>query len=417
MGRFTRAFSTLLTAALLAAMLASCGANGPAKAPTIPPVAPACVPPATLPVLPLHTLDRWIVDSNNRRVKLTGVNWYGAEELDYVVAGLELADLNQIVTQIQCMGFNSVRIPWSNEMYERNPIVSDRVLAANPQLKGLHALDVLDAVVSALARQGLLVILDNHVSRADWCCSNTDGNQLWYNDQYPETNWIADWQGMVRRYKAQPAVVAADLRNELRATATWGGNPLYDWHGAAERGGNAVLDANPNLLVIVEGVNYAGDLTGVAGLPISLRIPNRLVYSSHDYFSFHQQNGVASFSDLQQQLDNHWGYILEPGHSYTAPVWVGEFGTCHSPVSCLQDSTPNSQGFWFSNFVQYQKQKDTDWCYWPLNGTQASGTSRTFDAEEGWGILDITWRAPAAGQPSLLETLQTIIPASQGPGR
>ena len=32
-----------------------------------------------------------------------------------------------------------------------------------------------------------MVILDNHVSRADWCCSETDGNGFWYNADYPET--------------------------------------------------------------------------------------------------------------------------------------------------------------------------------------------------------------------------------------
>jgi endoglucanase len=103
-------------------------------------------------------------------------------------------------------------------MYETNPLVSDLVVAANPQLKGLHAMD-------ALANQGLLIILDNHVSTADWCCSNTDGNQLWYNSQYSQTSWLADWQGMAQRCRAQPAVVAVDLRNEPRATATRGGAP------------------------------------------------------------------------------------------------------------------------------------------------------------------------------------------------
>jgi len=39
-----------------------------------------------------------------------------------------------------------------------------------------------------------MVILDNHVSRADWCCNDTDGNGLWYNADYPEKQWIADWQ-------------------------------------------------------------------------------------------------------------------------------------------------------------------------------------------------------------------------------
>ena len=40
----------------------------------------------------------------------------------------------------------------------------------------------------------------------------------------------------------------------------------------AQRGGNAVLGVNPNLLVFVEGVNYAGDLSDVASLPATLNV-------------------------------------------------------------------------------------------------------------------------------------------------
>ena len=370
-----------------------------------------CPPPAVTPAFPLHTQGRWILDHNNQRVKLAGVNWYGAEEKDFVAAGLDLATVDDIAAQIKRLGFNSVRLPWSNELYESNPLVGDAVVAANPQLKGLHAMEVFDAVVNALAAQGLLVILDNHMSNADWCCTENDGNGLWYNAQYPEKNWVADWQGMAERYKSQPAVIAADLRNELRSGATWGGNPQYDWHAAAQRAGNAILSANPNLLVIVEGLNYASDLTGVAQSPIVLNIPNHVVYSAHNYAWFH--SGLSSFSQMQQQLNQSWGYILT--QSEAAPVWVGEFGTCHTHVSCFQDTAAGSQGFWFTSFLQYLRQSDMDWCYWALNGTEAAGTTRTFGAEETYGVLNTSWNGPAVPEESgtgmtLLGSLQAVIP-------
>ena len=50
-----------------------------------------------------------------------------------------------------------------------------------------------DAVIAALAHRHIMVILDNHVSRADWCCKDDDGNGLWYNAEYPEEKWLADW--------------------------------------------------------------------------------------------------------------------------------------------------------------------------------------------------------------------------------
>ena len=44
--------------------------------------------------LPLHTKGRFIVDEGGNRIKLACVNWYGAEEMDFVVAGLEKVIFN-----------------------------------------------------------------------------------------------------------------------------------------------------------------------------------------------------------------------------------------------------------------------------------------------------------------------------------
>ncbi len=85
-----------------------------------------------------------------------------------------------------------------------------------------------------------MVILDNHVSRADWCYAGTDGNEFWHSGQYPEARWSEDWKGFVSRYAARRHVVGAELRNEVRATtgsvSNWGGgNPTTNWAAAAER--------------------------------------------------------------------------------------------------------------------------------------------------------------------------------------
>jgi endoglucanase len=367
-----------------------------------------------LPALPLETTSRWIVDSNGKRFKLASVNWYGAEEKDFVVAGLDFQDVHTIARAIRALGFNAVRLPFSNELVETDPVIADARLAANPSLLGETALAVMDAVIDALAEEGLVVILDDHMSDADWCCSTTDGNGLWYNAAYPESSWIADWRTMATRYLSQPAVVGADLRNELRAsdagTPTWGGSDsTLDWHGAAERGGNAVLGVNPNLLVIVEGLNYSNDLTGAYSLPVVLPVANRLVYSPHDY-AFDHPSGVSA-SDLATDLGDEWGYILNQGQSYTAPIWVGEFGTCNTSASCV--SGASDQGGWFAGFAAYLNDADIDWAYWAINGTEASGTGRTLGAPETYGVLDVTWTTSAS--PALTSALQSLQPATQGP--
>jgi endoglucanase len=392
--------------------------TGPDAAPDAPGAdGDASDPGHPLPALPLHTSSRWILDANGKRFKLASVNWYGAEERDFVVAGLDKRDVRAVARSIHDLGYDSVRLPFSNELVETDPLVDPARLAANPALQGKHALDVLDAVIDALAHEGLVVVLDDHTSHADWCCSETDGNGLWFQTAYPEASWIADWKTMAARYAKQPAVVAADLRNELRAangsTPTWGtpagGNPALDWHAAAERGGNAVLGANPNLLVIVEGLSYANDLTGVYSLPVQLASPGHLVYSAHDYAWDH--NGMTSYADLDKALGDAWGYILAQGKPYTAPVWVGEFGTCHSNDACVSGTT--GQGLWFASVRQYLANADIDWSYWALNGTEATGTGRTLGAEETYGVLDVAWSAPASG--TLQGALAALQPATQGP--
>ncbi|WP_158615529.1 cellulase family glycosylhydrolase [Acidipila sp. EB88] len=327
-------------------------------------------------------------------IRLSSVAWYGAETIESVVGGLQLEPLEAIAQRIRCLGFNAVRLPWSNQLYENSSFVPQYAIAANPALEGLTPLAVFSKVVQALTAQGLLVILDNHNSNAEWCCGD-DGNDLWYNSDYPESSWIADWRGMVTRFLDNPRVIAVDLRNEPRIRATWGGNPTTDWHAAAERGAAAVLATNPNLLIMVEGINYSLDLTEVAALPIKLPVANRLVYSPHDYPFDH--SNYASALDLAAQFDIAWGYIAVPDQPYTAPIWIGEFGNCHDTTNCISDTAPNSSGLWFASIRQYIQQKGISWDWWAINGTESGSLNpeRLGGSEETYGVLNPAWNGPA----------------------
>jgi endoglucanase len=351
-------------------------------------------PYAVLP--PLHTSGYQILDARNHVVRLASVNWYGFDQKEFVAGGLDHAPLGKIVEQIEAMGVNSVRLPWANETLETNPVVPDYAVRANPQFRGKHAMDVMDAVIAALADAGIMVILDNHVSRADWCCKDDDGNGLWYSPEYPEERWLADWQAMVRRYQKQVWVVGADLRNELRSGATWGGtDPGFDWRGAAQRGGNRVLAANPNLLVMVEGPQYSTDFTAFASLPLTLEVANRLVYSPHAYYS--PAHTFASYQELEQVCDARAGFLLKAAPP--VPLWVGEFGACQN-LDCGAESQ------WFLWFVQYLKDRNLSWGYWPLNGTQSTGYSRAYDSLESFGLLSTDYQHIAASK--IVDLLRTI---------
>jgi endoglucanase len=354
---------------------------------------------------PLRTSGASIVDARGAHVKLDLVNWYGTESTDFVVGGLKYQPVATIIGEIAAMGFNGVRLPWSNQMWESNPVVPARVLSANPQFVGEHARTIFEQVVRDLADAGLMVVLDDHNSNAEWCCSGSDGNTLWYNSRYPQSAWLADWKSVASAFKGIPQVIGVDLRNEPRGAATWGGgNPSDDWHAAAQLGGDAVQGADPTLLIFVEGTDYATDLAAAGSLPVRLNVANHVVYSVHDY-GF--DTTVSSYDNWVSKIAPRWGYLVG-----RVPMWVGEFGTCDTSDACVSSSNPANLGKWFAIFTRYLRYHNMNWSYWPINGTKsdgAAGQNIAYGQTESYGILNTGW--DAVSRASLLSSLQAIQPA------
>lgn len=345
--------------------------------------------------LPLTTCGRYVVDNEGSRFKMSSVNWYGAHEKKFVVGGLDVKPLREIVKTIKNSGFNSVRLTFSNEMLETKT-VDPKFLTANPELIGKTPLEIFDLTVEALAKENIIIILNNHTSAAGWCCLYEEDG-LWYTRKYSEKKWIEDWEFLVKRYAHIPQVAAVDLRNEIRIAKWrgtfipnppfWGTNSKNDWKRAAEKAGNSILKINPNLLVVVEGINFPRyHLRGVWGHPIQLIRPSQLVYSVHNY-SFTKPRmitgptyGEMSWEDFKKIMDEEWGFVLDLDLAKRAPVWVSEFG-----ASAKDDPK------WFNHIIRYLKEKDSDFAYWPLN----AGT--TFEGNpEGYTILEQDWSRPVS---------------------
>jgi endoglucanase len=368
---------------------------------------------------PLSTSGRFIVDAHGKRVRLAGVNWYGASEDMGVPAGLDCVDRNTLAELIAKQGFNCVRFPFSLWMTEQTTPVADEYLLRNPDLHGSTPLEVYDACVKALTDQGLIVILNCHLLDFGWCCSNDDTNGLWFNDRWPVTKFTAAWQDITRRYAANPLVAAMDIKNEPRH-ATVGGAALGPaWGSAVETDfavmyttvGNLIHEINPNLLIICEGLNYAGDLTGVASHPVKLTEPNKIVYSMHDY-SWCDHPAGQSQAAYFTQMNKNGGYILTEG---IAPLWLGEFGDTASTLS-----SPGG-GTWWANLQAWLKEYDVDWCWWALNPTHGQscgpGTSQikyNWGAPEPYGLLTLDWSD--VGYPAVVTMLQALMQPRTGPG-
>lgn len=83
-----------------------------------------------------------------------------------------------------------MRLVYSLEQYFSNPVVARDALSANPSLFGLTSMEIFDKTVESLTDAGVAVILNNHMSDAGWCCSTTDGNGLWHNNNYSADQWL-----------------------------------------------------------------------------------------------------------------------------------------------------------------------------------------------------------------------------------
>ncbi len=362
-----------------------------------------------------HTSGNQILDANGVVVRIAGINWYGFETTDEVVHGLYAQDYHTILNTIHAEGYNTIRLPYSNQMVE-TPIIPTTLATGNAggpintDLVGLNSLQIMDKVISAAGALGLKVILVNHRSEAG---NSNEPNGLWYTATYPEAKWIADWKTLVTRYKTyvdshgNPIVIAVDLRNEphllaggARTGSCWTGdtwtngcpvtNTAQNWPAAATRAAKAILAVNPNLLIAVEGTDcYSGDcgwqggnLEGAGSYPLQLSVANRLVYSAHDYGpDLSTQNwftSTTSASTLTAAWNKQWAYLSQ---NLVAPVWLGEFGTTNTSTD-IQNSAAGSQGQWFSALVSFlANHPNINWTYWAVNG------------EDDFGLLDKSYDA------------------------
>jgi len=369
---------------------------------------------------PLSASGRYIVDAHGRRVRLAGVNWYGAHEDDGVAPGLDRADRHTLARRIAMHGFNSVRLPFSLWMTEQAAPVPDEYLAANPDLSGGSGstpMQVYDACVEALTGAGLIVIPNCHTLDPGWCCADDDEQGLWFNDRWPARRFFAAWQQLAARYRSNPLVAGMDIMNEPRRsrvgrrilTPAWGSGRTTDLAAMYTMAGNLIHEVSPDVLIICEGPGYAADLAGVARHPVRLERPGKVVYSLHDYSWFHPREQARAA--YLEQMHRAGGYLLS---ERIAPLWIGEFGIGTGSLAGFS-------GVWWNNFEAWLTENDVDWCWWALNGTQPRGTvpvvgrhrSRWGDGE-GFGLLAPDWRGVA--NPQVMDILRTMIPPRTGPG-
>ncbi|XP_062099089.1 glycosyl hydrolase 5 family protein-like [Humulus lupulus] len=368
--------------------------------------------------LTLSTKSRWIVNESGHRVKLACVNW--ASHLDAVVPeGLSKQPIEAIAGQISSLGYNCVHLNWPTYLVTDDSLASLTVRDSlkslglteaiagvetnNPSIIDSSLFEAFQAVVSALGDKNVMVILDNHVSKPSWCCSDSDGNGF-FGDIYFDPNvWIKGLTRMAILFKGVSNVVGMSLRNELRGPK----QNVEDWFRYMQRGAEAVHWANPNLLVILSGLGYDHDFSFLQNRQVQLTFSGKLVFEVHWYAFFDgkawESGNVNQVCKIVVQNMNRISlFLLEQGF----PIFVSEFGVDQRGINVNDNRYLNC-------FLATAAQLDFDWGQWTVVGSYYYREG-VIGMSEYYGVLNDDWSE--ARNSSLAQKISSIQYPFQGPG-
>jgi endoglucanase len=393
------------------------------------------------PKVPLFSTGRWIVDSDSARVKFRCINWAGHMEVN-IPEGLDKQPVESIADWVAKEGFNCVRLTYSTDMTRNFTLsVKDSFKAAavsaeideaqlmalyemavikNPFLANATVIDVFDRTASALWDRGVMTILDNHISRAGWCCDLTDGNGWWSdapiyssdNSRYFDSaQWLTGLKTMADWAIGHEGIVAFSLRNEMRATITQIAFASGTWYQKMEEAARVVHEANPDMLVIVGGLNGGTDLMPLRSVAMDTSgWAGKNVWEAHVYtwtpttFSF----GICAL--LQSQIGGLFGFVLEQNQPYTGPLFLSEFGV--GMTDGPNDGLNDESYAYLTCLVQWLESNDADWALWAIQGSYYVRQGRV-NVEESWGAVNFNWTEWR--NPKFRALLGSMFEVTQGP--
>ncbi len=386
----------------------------------------------------LHAKGSRLYDMNGNEVWLTGANWFGLNCSENVPHYLWSADMDDVLQQIADRGINIIRFPISTELIvswmngKPNPVSSFSAKDSdsyriNPdcvnedgELK--NSMEIFDILMGKCKKYGIKAFIDIHSPHTD----NSGHNyNLWYGKAGVTTKvWIDALVWIADKYKNDDTLLAYDLKNEPHGkgqegkdAAKWDGSTdENNWAYAATKCAEAILDVNPNALILVEGVEqslsgamegdywgiadrrdnspyigawWGGNFRGAREYPI---VPkqgtSQIVYSPHDYGpSVYAQTWFdKDFSEetlLKDYWYDTWAYINAED---IGPELIGEWGG-------HMDGAENQK--WMTLLRDYMIKHHINHTFWCLN-TNSGDTGGLWDDlgfQQGAGTT-IKWNEP-----------------------
>ncbi|WP_074831707.1 glycoside hydrolase family 5 protein [Ruminococcus albus] len=387
-----------------------------------------------------------VVDMNGNPVWMTGVNWFGYNVGSQVFDGVWSINMHQALNEIADHGFNLLRVPMSTEILlqwkngKPDPIIKINEWK-NPELtidgqvggKPMYSFDIWNKAVEWCRENGIKIMMDIHCAT-----TNAAGHNyaLWYDDKYSEQDWLDALAWFSDYYKDDDTVIAIDLKNEPHGKkddgifAKWDGSKdANNWRYAAEKGAKACLDKNPNLLIMVEGIEcypkfekgfdwnsnstdyahygdpdyqpyhgawWGGNFRGARDYPVNLgKYQSQLVYSPHDYGPlvyeqswFHLQGKGPNYTSykfdreslLKEYWYDSWAFLVEEKIS---PLLMGEWG---GRIDKENDPS-GANKHWMEELRDYMIEKRIHHTFWCFN-ENSSDTGGLIASDCNWDHWD-----------------------------
>lgn len=374
-----------------------------------------------------------IVDMKGNSVWLTGCNWFGYNVGSQVFDGVWSQNMHKMLNEIADHGFNFLRVPMSTEILlqwknnEPDPMIKINEWE-NPELTvegvvggtPMYSFDIWNKAVEWCRENGIKIMIDIHSAS-----TSSSGHQvpLWYDSNFSTDDWIEALSWFADYYKDDDTIIAIDLKNEPHGKNDGQGMAIWDdstaqnnWKYAAETCAAAVLEKNPYLLIMVEGievypkfeigstwnspaVDYAhygdeskqpfygawwgGNFRGARDYPIDLgEYQSQLVYSPHDYGPLvWEQSWFAKDFNTKTLLDdywyNTWAYLIEENIS---PLLMGEWGGF---LDEEHDATGDNRK-WMTCLRDYMIEKRIHHTFWCFNENSGDTGGLVYDNFGKW---------------------------------
>src|SRR5437588_9631807 len=110
----------------------------------------------------LSTSHGELVDATGCVAHLTGVNWFGFETSTFVPHGLGVRNWQDMLNQIARTGFNTIRLPFTNQLFDPASKPQGSNYRLNRDRKGLSGVALRDRFMHGAGVRALNGSLDGH---------------------------------------------------------------------------------------------------------------------------------------------------------------------------------------------------------------------------------------------------------------